>query len=112
MIGIYGGTFDPIHYGHLRTAVEVKELFDLEELRLVPSYHPPHRDSPGATPKMRLQMLQLAINNQASLQIDARELEREGPSYMVDTLRLLKEEYSNKILLLFVGSDAFSGLTN
>ncbi len=112
MIGIYGGTFDPVHYGHLRTAVEVKELFELQELRLLPSLQPPHRDKPGATPKMRLQMLQLAIKDQAGLQIDARELEREGPSYMVDTLRSLREEYRNKSLLLFVGTDAFAGLTN
>ena len=112
MIGIYGGTFDPVHYGHLRTAVEVKELFDLQELRLLPSHQPPHRDRPGATPKMRLQMLQLAIKYQAGLQIDTRELEREGPSYMVDTLQTIRAEWSNKPLLLFIGKDAFAGLTS
>ncbi len=110
MIGIYGGTFDPVHYGHLRTAVEVKELFDLQELRLLPSFQPPHRLRPGALPEMRLQMLQLAIKNQSGLQIDSRELEREGPSYMVDTLQSLRAEGYNK-LSLFVGADAFAGLT-
>jgi nicotinate-nucleotide adenylyltransferase len=110
MIGIYGGTFDPVHYGHLRTAVEVKELFDLQELRLLPSFQPPHRLRPGALPEMRLQMLQLAIKNQSGLQVDTREFEREGPSYMVDTLQSLRAEGNNK-LFLFVGADAFSGLT-
>ena len=111
MIGIYGGTFDPVHYGHLRTAVEVKELFDLQELRLLPSRQPPHRARPGAMPGMRLQMLQLAIKDQAGLQIDTRELERSGPSYMVETLQVIRAELSDKPLLLFVGKDAFAGLT-
>lgn len=111
MIGIYGGTFDPVHYGHLRTAVEVKELFNLQELRLLPSFQPPHRDRPGAPPEMRLRMLQLAIKNQSGLQVDTRELEREGPSYMVDTLQSLQAEGSNNPILLVVGADAFAGLT-
>ncbi len=111
MIGIYGGTFDPVHYGHLRTAVEVKELFDLQELRLIPSFQPPHRLRPGALPEMRLRMLQLAIKNQSGLQVDTRELAREGPSYMVDTLQSLRAEEENKPLLLFVGADAFAGVT-
>ena len=111
MIGIYGGTFDPIHYGHLRTAMEVKELFDLQELRLLPSRQPPHRARPGALPEMRLQMLQLAIKDQAGLLIDTRELDRAGPSYMVDTLQAIRTKLSNKPLLLFVGKDAFAGIT-
>ena len=112
MIGIYGGTFDPVHYGHLRTAVEVKELFDLQELRLLPSFKPPHRVSPGAPPEMRLRMLQLAIKNQSGLQVDTRDLEREGPSYMVDTLHSLRAEADNNPLLLFVGADAFAEITS
>jgi nicotinate-nucleotide adenylyltransferase len=110
MIGIFGGTFDPIHYGHLRSALEVKEIFGLTEVRLIPSAHPPHREQPAATALMRLQMLEMAINNQPGLVIDTRELNRHGPSYMVDTLKSLRQEFPNEPLLLFIGSDAFNHL--
>ncbi|MCF7970145.1 MAG: adenylyltransferase/cytidyltransferase family protein, partial [Methylococcaceae bacterium] len=86
MLGIYGGTFNPVHYGHLRTALEVSEIFALDELRLVPCSLPAHRDEPEVSAAMRVQMLQLAIAKTPQLQIDARELERAGLSYMVDTL--------------------------
>ena len=78
MIGIFGGTFDPIHYGHLRSALEVKEIFGLTEVRLIPSAQPPHREQPAATALMRLQMLELAVKNQPGLIIDTRELNRNG----------------------------------
>lgn len=111
MIGIFGGTFDPVHYGHLRSALEVKELFGLDEVRLIPCYQPPHRDQPKASSIMRLQMLQQAINHEQGLIVDSRELDRAGPSYMVDTLKSLREEFSEQTLLLFIGSDAFENLT-
>ncbi|MDP3334956.1 MAG: nicotinate-nucleotide adenylyltransferase, partial [Methylococcaceae bacterium] len=111
MIGIFGGTFDPVHYGHLRSALEVKELFGLDEVRLIPCYQPPHRDQPKASATMRLQMLQQAINHEPGLIVDSRELDRAGPSYMVDTLKSLREEFSEQTLLLFIGSDAFENLT-
>ena len=111
MIGIYGGTFNPVHHGHLRTALEVKELFNLEQLRLIPCRMPPHRDEPDVSGEMRMQMLKLAIAGTPGLQIDRRELEREGASYMVDTLQSLSEELGgDKALALFIGSDAFAGL--
>jgi nicotinate-nucleotide adenylyltransferase len=110
MIGIFGGTFDPIHYGHLRSALEVKEIFGLTEVRLIPSAQPPHREQPAATALMRLQMLELAIKNQPGLIIDTRELNRQGASYMVDTLKSLRQEFKNEPLLLFIGSDAFNHL--
>ncbi|PPD32864.1 MAG: nicotinic acid mononucleotide adenylyltransferase, partial [Methylomonas sp.] len=112
MIGIFGGTFDPVHYGHLRSALEVKELFGLDEVRLIPCYQPPHRDQPKASATMRLQMLQQAINHEPGLVVDSRELNRAGPSYMVDTLKSLREEFSEQTLLLFIGSDAFENLTS
>ncbi|MEI6543592.1 MAG: adenylyltransferase/cytidyltransferase family protein, partial [Methylococcales bacterium] len=86
MIGILGGTFDPIHYGHLRSALEVKEIFGLTEIHLIPSAQPPHREQPTANPNMRLHMLKLAIENQPGFVADDREIKRTGPSYMVDTL--------------------------
>lgn len=110
MIGIFGGTFDPVHYGHLRSALEVKELFSLSEVRLIPSSLPPHRTQPVATADQRLQMLELAIKNQPDLTVDTRELDREGHSYMVDTLCSLRKDFPGQALLLFIGSDAFSGL--
>lgn len=110
MIGIFGGTFDPVHYGHLRSALEVKELFGLSEVRLIPSSLPPHRTQPVATAAQRLQMLELAIKKQPDLIVDTRELDREGHSYMVDTLCSLRKDFPGQTLLLFIGSDAFSGL--
>ncbi|MCK5190842.1 MAG: nicotinate-nucleotide adenylyltransferase [Methylococcales bacterium] len=110
MIGIYGGTFDPVHNGHLRTALEVKEIFTLDEVRLIPCSQPPHRESPLTTAEMRLDMLKLAIKNQPGLVIDRRELDRDGFSYMIDTLESLRNEISNAPLILFMGSDAFKGL--
>jgi nicotinate-nucleotide adenylyltransferase len=110
MIGLFGGTFDPVHYGHLRSALEVKEIFGLKEVRLIPSSQPPHRDQPAATAPMRLHMLELAIKNQPGLIIDTRELNRQGASYMVDTLKSLRQEFKDEPLLLFIGSDAFNHL--
>ena len=111
MIGIYGGTFNPIHYGHLRTALEVSEIFALDEMRLLPCAQPAHRAEPEVSAAMRLQMLQLAIKGTAALQIDTRELQRAGPSYMVDTLASIRAEIAQLPLILFIGSDAFNGLT-
>lgn len=112
MIGIFGGTFDPVHYGHLRSALEVKEIFGLDEVRLIPSSQPPHRSQPHATANMRVQMLKLAIANQPGLIIDTREIDRAGFSYMVLTLESLRQEFPDKPLLLFIGSDAFNQLTS
>jgi nicotinate-nucleotide adenylyltransferase len=116
MIGIFGGTFDPIHYGHLRSALEVKDIFGLNEVRLIPCASPPHREQPAVTAEMRLQMLTLAIKNQPGLKIDTRELDRhkasdQTPSYMVDTLKSLRQEFPTEPLLLFIGTDAFKHLT-
>jgi nicotinate-nucleotide adenylyltransferase len=110
MIGIFGGTFDPVHYGHLRSALEVKDIFGLSEVRLIPCAQPPHREQPAATALMRLHMLELAIENQPGLVIDTRELSRQGVSYMVDTLKSLRQECKDEPLLLFIGSDAFNHL--
>lgn len=110
MIGVYGGTFNPVHYGHLRTALDVREIFALEELRLIPCHLPPHREEPEVASEMRLQMLQLAIANVPGLCVDRRELDRAGPSYMIDTLRSLREEGIQAPILLFIGTDAFAKL--
>jgi nicotinate-nucleotide adenylyltransferase len=111
MLGIYGGTFDPVHFGHLRAALEAKESLGLSELRFLPCRSPPHRGSPGASPQQRLLMLQLALQGACSgFRIDTRELDREGPSYMVDTLASLREELPGQPVCLILGLDAFAAL--
>ena len=110
MIGIYGGTFNPVHYGHLRTALEIKNLLGLSELRLVPCRLPPHRDEPDVSAEQRFAMLQLAIAGCEGMLVDPCELEREGPSYMVDTLTALRQSLPNETLVLIMGMDAFMGL--
>lgn len=112
MIGIFGGTFDPVHYGHLRSALEVKEIFRLDEVRLIPSAQPPHRQAPQASVAMRLEMLKLAVQNQPGFIVDTREIDRAGASYMVVTLESLRHDFPGQSLLLFIGSDAFNQLTS
>jgi nicotinate-nucleotide adenylyltransferase len=111
MIGIFGGTFDPVHYGHLRSALEVKEIFGLAEVRLILSAQPPHRTVPQASIGMRLDMLQLAVKKQPGFIVDTREIARAGVSYMVMTLESLRQDFPEQPLLLFIGSDAFNQLT-
>lgn len=111
MIGIFGGTFDPVHYGHLRSALEVSEIAALSEIRFIPCQRPPHRGTPGATPRQRLEMLKTALDKAPpSFQIDTREMERPGPSFMVDTLRSLRHDIGLRPMALILGADAFRGL--
>lgn len=111
MIGIFGGTFDPIHYGHLRTALEVREALGLDEMRFIPCGLPPHRSRPQASAEDRLALLTLALEGaDTSFRIDDRELRRAGPSYMVDTLTSIRAEFSDCPLCLILGIDAFQGM--
>ncbi|PKM31852.1 MAG: nicotinic acid mononucleotide adenylyltransferase [Gammaproteobacteria bacterium HGW-Gammaproteobacteria-11] len=112
-IGLLGGTFDPVHHGHLRSAVEVRDLLGLDELRLIPSARPPHRPQPGASAEARLAMLQLAVDRCAGFIVDDCELRREQLSYTADTLESLRAELGeNVVLFLILGWDAFCGLPN
>jgi len=109
-IGILGGTFNPIHHGHLRLAIELYERLSLAEVRLIPSANPPHREQPTVSSQHRLEMVQAAIPNITGLTVDDRELRRDGFSYTVDTLASLREEYPDQPLCLILGMDAFIGL--
>jgi len=109
-IGIFGGTFDPIHYGHLRTALELLQALRLAEMRFMPAGNPPHRDLTIASAEMRLNMVKAAIAGQPGFTLDDREVRREGPSYSVDTLTELRAEHRDRSLCLIVGIDAFLGL--
>jgi nicotinate-nucleotide adenylyltransferase len=113
MLGIFGGTFDPVHIGHLRVALDALELLGLHELRFVPLAQAVHREQPLAGPHDRLAMLQAAIAGQPGFHIDDREVEQGGPSYTVDTLASLRREHGpNTPLCLLVGADAFAGLVS
>jgi nicotinate-nucleotide adenylyltransferase len=110
-IGILGGTFDPVHIGHLRSALEVAEAMALDELRLVPSARPPHRVAPQVAAADRLAMVELAVVGEPLLRVDDRELQRDKPSYTVDTLESLRAELAaDDQLFLLLGWDAFCGL--
>jgi nicotinate-nucleotide adenylyltransferase len=109
-VGIFGGTFDPVHLGHLRTAHELREALELAEVRFVPSRLPPHRPPPVAPEALRLGMLEAALADLRGFRVDDRELRREGPSWMVDTLASLRGELGERPLCLLLGLDAFLGL--
>ena len=110
-IGILGGTFDPVHIGHLRGALEVADALALDELRLTPSARPPHRDAPRASAQDRLAMVECAVAGVAPLVVDARELQRDKPSYTIDTLELMRAELAaDAQVFLLLGWDAFCGL--
>ncbi|PWE46040.1 nicotinate-nucleotide adenylyltransferase [Pseudomonas prosekii] len=110
-IGVLGGTFDPVHIGHLRGALEVAEYLGLDELRLTPSARPPHRSTPQVSARDRLAMVECAVAGVAPLVVDARELQRDKPSYTIDTLELMRAEMAaDTQVFLLLGWDAFCGL--
>ena len=110
-IGIFGGTFNPIHLGHLRAADEVVEVLDLERMIFVPSAQPPHKrssaDDPIAPAVERLAWVRAAIAGHPRFEADAIELEREGPSYSVDTIRTLRQRIGDEPPVFVIGHDAF-----
>lgn len=109
-VGLFGGTFDPIHYGHLRTAYELWQLLRLEQVRFLPAGNPPHRETSLAPSELRLSMVRAAIAGQSAFVVDDREMRRTGMSYTVDTLLDLRREYSDRSLCLLLGMDAFLGV--
>ena len=107
-IGILGGTFDPIHYGHLRLAEELAGTLKLDQVRFVPSGTPPHRTAPGVPAEHRLAMVELAAAGNPRFSVDGREIRRAGPGYTFDTLAELRAEAGGtRPLALLVGADAF-----
>jgi nicotinate-nucleotide adenylyltransferase len=109
-IGIFGGTFDPIHFGHLRTAFELLQALRLNEIRFMPAGNPPHREITVASAAERYAMVKAAIAGQPGFTVDDREIRREGLSYSVDTMRTLRADFPDHSLSLIVGMDAFLGL--
>jgi len=109
-IGIFGGTFDPIHYGHLRAALELQQILDLAEVRFIPCQTPVHKQTVFASAEHRLAMLKLATKGINNFVVDPREVYRDTPSYMIETLQSLKQDFPDTPLLLIMGNDAFSQL--
>ena len=108
LIGILGGTFDPIHNGHIRLALEARQQLNLDHVRLIPVNIPPHRSKPVASPVHRQAMLSLAIDNAKGLYMDLREIKSEETSYTINTLKSLRKEFKNDSLCLILGKDAFN----
>lgn len=110
-IGLFGGTFDPVHYGHLRMALEFKQRLALDEMHLLPCHLPPHRELPGRSSADRAAMVRLAVADCPDLSVDERELNREEPSYTVDTLAELRRELGADVSLCWcVGMDSLVSL--
>ena len=110
-VGIFGGTFDPIHLGHLRTGFELLQLLSLAELRWIPVGDPGHREAPLASAELRLAMLRAAVADQPGFVVDDREMRRAGASFTIDTLEELRAELPGRPLCLVLGMDAFLGFT-
>lgn len=106
-IGILGGTFDPIHLGHIHIARELLQRLSLNQVRFIPCYLPPHRDMPEANAEQRMQMVKLALENLPNFVADNREIQRNNTSYMIDTITSLRNEFSNTPLVLIMGVDQF-----
>lgn len=111
VLALLGGTFDPIHFGHLRLAAEVKAALSLPEVRLIPVGSPPHRPAPVASGEHRLAMTALGCAEFPGLAADGREVRQAGPSYTVSTLEALHAEQPGLPLTLLLGADSFAGLT-
>lgn len=100
-IALFGGTFDPVHFGHLRMALELGEALAVDEMRLLPSHRPAHRETPGVSAGHRRRMLEIALAGCPELQLDDRELRRGGATYTVDTLEELRAELGAEVSLSF-----------
>jgi nicotinate-nucleotide adenylyltransferase len=112
-LGILGGTFDPIHFGHLRLAEEAREALGLARVRVIPAGRPPHRERPGTSAEDRLRMTAIALGDQAYFELDDAEVRADQPSYTVPTLERLRCELgAERPLVLLLGIDAFLGLAS
>ena len=109
LIGVLGGTFDPVHIGHVRLAIELQEKLGFDHTRLIPNSTPNHRDKAQCSDELRLAML-AEVTHSSALRVDERELQRGGISYMVDTLGSLRSDFPADALCMVVGLDAYLAL--
>ncbi|MCG7560606.1 nicotinate-nucleotide adenylyltransferase [Pseudoalteromonas sp. McH1-42] len=110
MIAVFGGTFDPVHLGHINMATQCMAVLTLSELRFIPNAVPVHKKGPSISTEDRLAMLQLATAHDSRFTIDRRELERDTPSYSLLTLEELKAEYPDQAMVFLMGMDSFNSL--
>lgn len=110
MIGVFGGSFDPVHYGHLHNARAIKQELGLDKLLLVPCKTPVHKQGLHFSTEQRLHMLALAVQTFSDLSIDTQEISRQAPSYTIDTLKQIKQKYPQKKIFFIMGSDSFISL--
>lgn len=108
-IGLLGGTFDPVHQGHIQIAHEILQAYHLAEVRFIPCWQPVHRSAPIATPEQRLAMLSYALKNEPALKLDDCEIKRKGLSYTIDTIEFLRQQFPSAPLCLIIGADAWHG---
>ena len=106
-VGILGGSFDPVHFGHLRLALECMQLVDLEKVIFVPLASPPHRSPLWASAEQRIRMLELAIMDVGGLLVSDIEVKRQGTTYTIDTLKEFRDSLGNQPICLILGMDAF-----
>lgn len=109
-IGLFGGTFDPVHVGHLLAAEAAREAAGLEEVWFVPAAVPPHKPAPAASARQRLDMLEAAVRGVAGFRVEPIELERPGPSYTIDTVTALQTRWPDRTFFWIVGSDMANDL--
>lgn len=112
MIGFFGGSFDPIHYGHLKNAAAIKKELNLSELFLMPCATPVHKSKLRFSAKQRLDMLKLAVQEFSELSIDTREIDRQSPSYTIDSLKQIHTEHPNDKIFFIMGADSFDKITS
>ncbi len=110
MKGIFGGTFDPVHCGHLEIAEYLFTQLPFKAMHFIPCFLPPHRQTPIASPLHRLAMLKIAIDSHPEWMVDEIDFKRPGPSYMVDTLHLLRQAEPDTKWVLILGMDAYAKL--
>ena len=108
MIGLLGGTFDPVHNGHVDLATQVQQAFALERVEFLPCFQPVHREGPAVASQQRARMVELAIEHISGFRLNSTELDRAGPSYAIDTLRTLKQQHPGQTVCWLIGSDAFN----
>ena len=111
-IGIYGGTFDPIHHGHLILAREARERLGLDKLIFVPARIAPHKRAPFASAELRLSMLRAAVEGEKGLEVDDCELRRAPPSYTIDTVESVQRREPGAEIYYLIGEDNLAGLGN
>ena len=110
MIGFFGGSFDPVHYGHLKNAVAIKQELGLSALFLMPCAAPVHKSELQFSTEQRLKMLNLAVQEFTDLSIDTREIDRQSASYTIDSLKQIQQDYPDDKIFFIMGADSFDNI--